>query len=121
MSSDGFGVRLTQRGRTGDRNPSLRIIGKEGVASDRQEPRITSRVNPEQEYLEDRWTEIGGNDHPEQTPEAFTRDPMVPSLAFQFPESNAARFPLRNYFAFVSWRIAARRTSSKRAAATQLD
>ena len=83
MSSDGFGVRLTQRKRNGDRNPSLRIFGKEGVASDRQEPRITSRVNPEQEYLEDRWTEIGGNDHPEQTPEAFTRDPMVPSLAFQ--------------------------------------
>ena len=117
MSSDGFGVRFGQRERNGDRNPSLRIFGKEGVASDRQEPRITSRVNPEHEYLEDRWTEIGGNDHPEQTPEAFTRDPMVPSLAFQramLPDS------LEN-FAFVSCRLAARRTSSKRAAATQLD
>ena len=77
MGFDGFGIRLTQRKRNGDRNPSLGIFGKEVVASDRQEPRITSRVNPEQEYLEDRWTEIGGNDHPEQTPEAFTRDLMV--------------------------------------------
>ena len=82
MSSDGFGVRFGQRGRNGDRNPSLGIFGKEGVASDRQEPRITSRVNPEQEYLEDRWTEIGGNDHPEQTPEAFTRDSMVAIPSF---------------------------------------
>ena len=95
MSSDGFGVRFGQRGRNGDRNPSLGIFGKEGVASDRQEPRITSRVNPEQEYLEDRWTEIGGNDHPEQTPEAFTRDPMVAIPGFPVSREQCCQIPLQ--------------------------